>query len=531
MPLTSIRQFPGGGGQIPPGHGRTGTGGRRNIYVSSSTGNDANSGLTPAAPVATLAAGKALIRSGIDDWLLLKKDDEWTEAIGQWTTSGLDFGHKQRIGSYGTGTARPKIKSGVSDGLYTTTEVNYLEVRGIHFTAHSYDGTSGAPAGIRIGGKSESLLVQYCKIENYADGIRLDAPVAVGSSVSNPQVQYNVIADIYANASSPSNGIYMARTINARVDYNHISKVGEVDPGPDHHGIYLRGGSTYGCDWSDVRFNNIFEVASHAVLNRSNNANVYRNTIAKAGIGLGFRGQDPVTPYATGLIGCDCGRNTVTMGRDTNGSTARGWGMVLEHVSNPATGLLGLDSWQNLYLDSGTATDPHPLIIHPSYPTLNGAGVFLVHWVDGVCWEWQGSVKLNDAVTSPSTMIEFHSTRIKSTGVHYVFEHNLANGHHYAGSFCNLLSGASSGNRYRYNGSNETQATWKTHLTTSTNTDETIPAMTDTSRTLATYDTVVGGAGTFDDLVALLRAQDESNWRWELTGDAISDYLRAGFDV
>ena len=45
----------------------------RIIYVSSSEGNDLNSGLSPSAPVRTLEAGYDLLRDGQPDWMLLKR--------------------------------------------------------------------------------------------------------------------------------------------------------------------------------------------------------------------------------------------------------------------------------------------------------------------------------------------------------------------------------------------------------------------------------------------------------------------------
>lgn len=47
----------------------------RTIYVSSSTGNDSNNGLSESTPKRTIAAGKSLLRNGYPDWLLLKCGD------------------------------------------------------------------------------------------------------------------------------------------------------------------------------------------------------------------------------------------------------------------------------------------------------------------------------------------------------------------------------------------------------------------------------------------------------------------------
>ena len=53
----------------------------RHVYVSSAHGNDKNSGLSAAAPVASLAAATALVRTGTDDQLLLERGNTWTTSF------------------------------------------------------------------------------------------------------------------------------------------------------------------------------------------------------------------------------------------------------------------------------------------------------------------------------------------------------------------------------------------------------------------------------------------------------------------
>ena len=45
----------------------------RKIFVSSTEGDDTNDGLTELAPKQTIIAGKALLRAGFPDWLLLRR--------------------------------------------------------------------------------------------------------------------------------------------------------------------------------------------------------------------------------------------------------------------------------------------------------------------------------------------------------------------------------------------------------------------------------------------------------------------------
>ena len=51
------------------------TAGGRTIYVSSSTGNDANDGLSEGSPKATVQAGLNLMRNDQPDWCFLKRGD------------------------------------------------------------------------------------------------------------------------------------------------------------------------------------------------------------------------------------------------------------------------------------------------------------------------------------------------------------------------------------------------------------------------------------------------------------------------
>src|SRR6185437_9877341 len=58
--------------------------GDRVIYVSSSAGNDSNSGLSASSPVKTIEAGEALMRNGHGDELLLKSGDVWHDSLVYW---------------------------------------------------------------------------------------------------------------------------------------------------------------------------------------------------------------------------------------------------------------------------------------------------------------------------------------------------------------------------------------------------------------------------------------------------------------
>jgi hypothetical protein len=81
----------------------------RLVYVSSSTGNDANDGLTPATAKATINGANALIRTGYPDWMLLKRGDTFSQpSLGRWK-SGRSAAEPLVMTYYGTSGPRPVI--------------------------------------------------------------------------------------------------------------------------------------------------------------------------------------------------------------------------------------------------------------------------------------------------------------------------------------------------------------------------------------------------------------------------------------
>ena len=101
----------------------------RTVYVSSSEGDNSNTGLTPDDPVQTLRKGKSLIRNHSSDWLLLKRGDVWHESFGQWTKSGRSADQPIVIGAYGSGTERPWIQSGDDHGFSVMNSRNRRSAR------------------------------------------------------------------------------------------------------------------------------------------------------------------------------------------------------------------------------------------------------------------------------------------------------------------------------------------------------------------------------------------------------------------
>src|SRR5262249_32824853 len=190
------------------------------IYVSSSTGNDANSGLSANAPVKRLSKGVSLLRNGYPDWLLLKKGDTWTnEVLGApFALSGRSSQEPMLISSYGSG-ARPKIKTSaatINNVFYTTSDRGnstgqYIAIVGLEF--YCYDRN---PSDVRFLSTSAALessaivmhngaswfLFEDNKISFYNGALVLqpangDATIQASLKHLDLQIRRNVIVDQY----------------------------------------------------------------------------------------------------------------------------------------------------------------------------------------------------------------------------------------------------------------------------------------------------------------------------------------------
>jgi hypothetical protein len=104
----------------------------RIIYVSVSTGDDTNDGLSPDFPVKTIIRGEQLVRDRSSDWLLLKRGDRWQAGLDEWHKRGRSAEQPMIIGAYGTGP-RPLMKSATANAPELSLE--YVTVIGVQFVA------------------------------------------------------------------------------------------------------------------------------------------------------------------------------------------------------------------------------------------------------------------------------------------------------------------------------------------------------------------------------------------------------------
>ncbi len=294
----------------------------RTIYVSSSAGNDANSGLSESAPVRTLAKGYSLLRHGSPDWLLLKRGDSWSEGLFM-TKGGRSASEPLLISAYGTGE-RPTLLSGGNNAIssYVTSgspaSLDNIALIGLHMYANTRDPAHGAtdaattPYGIFINRPMANFLIEDSEFEFYRDNLAIMGSQADG--IRNLQVRRNVIHHSYST-STHSQGLYVSNARGTLLEDNVFYHNGfnPAVPGATatiyNHHVYLqteafdnvvRGNITADGDAIQVRAGGIVE----------------NNLFVRDSIGLLVAGN---TSRVTG--------NVILEGKDITSSLPRGWGI------------------------------------------------------------------------------------------------------------------------------------------------------------------------------------------------------------
>lgn len=227
----------------------------RVFYVSTSVGNDANSGSSETKPVKTIAKGMSLLRNGSPDWLLLKKGDTWAnEAFGYVRISGRSAREPMLISSYGEGP-RPLIKtsSAVADtGIGSLGGAgrggDFLALVGIEFYAHTRDpkspqfiNSTAEHNGTRFLNPSTWLLIEDCKFTFYEEAVDFD-----GGPAQSVTIRRNVIADSYSTKSH-AQGLYAENVVSLVVEENIFDHNGwnadvkGAEATIFNHNIYLQG--------------------------------------------------------------------------------------------------------------------------------------------------------------------------------------------------------------------------------------------------------------------------------------------------
>lgn len=530
--------------------------GTRKVYVSSSAGSDSNPG-TLSSPVATIAHGITLIRSGHDDWLLLKCGDTflddfvphnasysgsgmvvspaWT-VTGNHTVSGVVL-----FASYGVG-APPHIKvtgSNATGDAYwqfentgTANSVAWVNWKYDAYTRNPADpGWTPADASLNYGcfawlTTSTNLLFEDNEINFFAGGISK----AFGNSPFNQiwsgvVIRRNLIQSNYLlNAEAQGFFVAGADTL-LLIEENYFNSNGYLASAgmppnnafvPKNHNIYMDSS----VDGSTVIIRNNIFTGEMGGLQIRGGGEVYNNYHVR-----------------NAIIGAAAGK-LVTWHYDViqelidvpSGSTA-GTGPQL----NPCVSGSAID---NIIVSNETSSSGFGLQVGgPSNSIGGGAitgnfnGTSTVSNVDSASNTnnaWPNNIFVGgNALIPANTFVTGQNFSAQNPGT--VTFNNATTGTATGTGFSQVNHGQNVSNCIIFDqvGGIQDNGTSSVLTNNDANGSGTYP---DPTRSAGSYDLLQGGPGTTDNFLAVCGQQHKQGWNPAYTAAKINNYIRGGFN-
>lgn len=216
----------------------------RIVYVSSSTGSDANDGLTEANPLKTITKAITLVRKGCPDWVRLKRGDTFQpEGIQypgyiEWKKGGRSAEEPMVLTSYGAGP-RPVLLSTMFYAHAANEPVGFsldnLSFVGLIFRGDRRNKPTNLADQnvIQFYGGQKNILLEDCEMSGY------DTPVRIGASTLPPANITVRRCSVYDNESQ---GAYTAGAVNLTIEECLFDHNGFQNGSPSkfNHNIYVK---------------------------------------------------------------------------------------------------------------------------------------------------------------------------------------------------------------------------------------------------------------------------------------------------
>lgn len=293
----------------------------RIIFVSSSEGNDHNSGLTPSKSVRTLARAEELVRNGYPDWVLMKRGDTWSEGFNGWALSGRGDNERILISAYGDGNERPRVVLRDESFLVgrMNEDVSHVAIVGVAIEGDRAPGDS--TIGIRWLAHGSNLLIEDCLVSGFKDNIVIQA---VGGVYHNFELRRNVIVDSWSDQGH-SQGIFVKNSNGVLLEENLFDhngwneSISGAEPTTFNQNVYLQT-DTFGV----VFKGNLTSRAAAAGVQMRTGGHAINNLMYSNGSGLRF-GYTALEWPAQSAQGSIIGN--VVLGGQLANSTGDGAGM------------------------------------------------------------------------------------------------------------------------------------------------------------------------------------------------------------
>jgi fibronectin type 3 domain-containing protein len=505
----------------------------RQVYVSSSTGSDSNSGLSPSAPLATIAKAETMMRPGSPDWILLKRGDKFYEGVAL-STSGVSTQQPMVFTNYGDPSLpRPVVDSANNTAIHTGTNNQYVDIIGINFTTSTHNPNSSSFNNTGSNGLSDSgtsnLLVEDCSFSYFIDDLVLET---ISSQITNVTIRRCEILDSFSTTSH-SEGLYAQQINGLTLDQNIFdhdgwnSQVSGGGPTGYNHDAYLHSSNN-----GVVVTNNIFADASSVGLQARSGGIVDNNLFINDPYGLSFGLVNGSTTRAGGVSGEVIGNVILEEKVDTvntsgiamqignlmpGGNTVIANNIMADSSYNaPAIEFAPGDGDQNPQQEVGLNS-----VTFENNTVYNwGYGMYISNkYVDGST----GADGLTGVTIADNNFQDNVAGRIISHGNAFDPTQETWVGNTYSSTT------ASASNWFQEKGVNTSLGTWKATVEP-TAVSKTL-AFANPNRTIESYMAALGLSPSMSSFAAGALNQSSQQWNPIYSAQAVISYIQAGFSI
>lgn len=508
----------------------------RIVYVSSSEGNDANDGLTPATAKRTFAGAYSVTRPGFPDWILAKRGDVWTNERLR-VKDGRSKAEPAVFATYGNSTERPLLKTGAETGIENTGfSYKHFMVLGYEFIAHTR--AYGSPEfvssvgdnGFRFysppGYGNTNIHIEDCKFSWYKNLV-----IESAEALTNFVFRRNVVTNNY---SEDSHGLgFFAYAVDTLVFEENIFDhsgwvIQQQVPGGnsrENGQATLYNHSTYVADSKNVRFKGNIFARSGSIGNKfrsdsqgaGDNIEIIDNLYIDGEVGISIGGNS-LDPYRfknvtiSNNVMTDIGKT-----RPTNRGLAwyldiQDWdgGLVERNLflnqANPISNLAYAISFKRGNRDVQIKHN----VIHNIYTGLN-TGLF----------EITNEPKENILVDSNIIQNPLYNTRLLTlqNAVSNLPEFSFGT------NFFHSSNGLSDG--FAIDNAPQNLAGWNT--ATGSNGVDSLYAFCDPTRKIETYQAHLGETATIEAFAERIVQQSKHHWDENYEATNVNQWIREGF--
>lgn len=509
------------------------------VYVSS-TGSDANNGLTPSTPKATLNGAYGLIRHGFPDRILLKRGDVFRNAtFGNWRKGGRSSLERMVITSYGTG-ARPILDTGVNSfvdigyAAQDGTDISHLAIVGVDIRTSGRT-VSDNPEGVRLVARGTDILFEDLLISGFVDNFNISGDSPDALLLTNVRIRRSRVLDSWGLHPERPQGVYAAYIHGLSFEENVFDhngwKAGMAPTTIFNHNFYL-GESARNVT---VR-GNIVTRASNIGVSANHNSLIVDNFLDQNALGIFLRTAPSIARGNVILSGAD-----VDVASDGSGGP-QGYGIVVGGIRTDVPPLTGgpalvegnliankTSLGENSAIEVGgneLSNPAHPIEVRSNVIyNWRTIGVEIMRKARNKLGDW---VNVYAPVRAVGNDIQEPLTSNQLVVASRPFDEgqafDFANNRYFAGSSLSL------GSWFNYLGASQSFSQW-TSTANDRDSSNTPVNYSGSARSAGSYHGSLGRTATLEAFLDGARNQCRDNWSTDYTAQSVNNYIRAGFGM